>query len=158
MHSNIVAVNKCSCVLVSIKSFSLFCAIREFGNISGLLSYCTLRQLASLLSNMDIDDDDQDEHANTSIYDDSLEFGYFNMAHGMLVEITEELHKKFPDEKIKFSLVNTLYLAARSSQMMRFVEALNTISSKEIQVHLVNTVSCSFHTHSSSPATLSNNY
>ncbi|XP_030560606.1 protein fem-1 homolog B isoform X1 [Drosophila novamexicana] len=88
---------------------------------------------------MEVDGDEQDD-AHTSIYDDSLDFGYFNMAHGMLVEIAEELREKFPNEpRIKFSQVNTIYLAARSSQMMRFVEALNTISSVQMQTHLVNT-------------------
>ncbi|EDW58858.2 LOW QUALITY PROTEIN: uncharacterized protein Dvir_GJ18787 [Drosophila virilis] len=88
---------------------------------------------------MEVDGDEQDD-AHTSIYDDSLDFGYFNMAHGMLVEIAEELREKFPNEpRIKFSQVNTIYLAARSSQMMRFVEALNTISSVPMQTHLVNT-------------------
>jgi len=60
----------------------------------------------------------------------------------MLIDIAEELNDKFPNEgRVQFSDLNTLYLAARSSHMKRFVEALNTINSTNIQTYLVNTVS-----------------
>lgn len=91
---------------------------------------------------MEVDPDEQQEEAHTAIYEDSLDFGYFNMAHGMLVEIEEDLREKFPNEaRVRYTLLNTIYLAARSGQMMRFVEALNTISSREVQSYLVNMVS-----------------
>lgn len=91
---------------------------------------------------MEVDPDEQQEEAHTAIYEDSLDFGYFNMAHGMLVEIEEELREKFPhEERVRYTLLNTIYLSARSGQMMRFVEALNTISSSKVQSHLVNMVS-----------------
>lgn len=91
---------------------------------------------------MEVDPDEQLEEAHTAIYEDSLDFGYFNMAHGMLVEIEEEIREKFPNEaRVRYTLLNTIFLAARSSQMMRFVEALNTITSSKVQTHLVNTVS-----------------
>jgi len=64
------------------------------------------------------------------------------MANEMLIDIAEELNDKFPNEgRVQFSDLNTLYLAARSSHMKRFVEALNTINSTNIQTYLVNTVS-----------------
>jgi len=64
------------------------------------------------------------------------------MATEMLIDIAEELNDKFPNEgRVQFSDLNTLYLAARSSHMKRFVEALNTINSTNIQTYLVNTVS-----------------
>lgn len=82
------------------------------------------------------------DEAHTSIYDGyPPDFGYFNIAHGMLVEISEEIRAKFPQERLRFSQLNNLYLAARGGQMMSFVEILNAVSSKEVQTHLVNTVS-----------------
>jgi len=90
---------------------------------------------------MEVDHDDQQE-AHTSIYEDTMDFGYFNMANGMLMDIPEELRDKFPTEgRVRFSQLNTIYLAARSSQMKRFVEALNAINSTDMQTYLVNTVS-----------------
>ncbi|XP_002138527.2 protein fem-1 homolog B isoform X1 [Drosophila persimilis] len=89
---------------------------------------------------MEVDPEELQEE-NTSFYNGyPLDFEYFNMAHGMLVEISEELREKFPhEEHFKLQQLNTLYLAARSSQMMRFVEALNTANSKAVQTYLVNT-------------------
>ncbi|XP_022228162.1 protein fem-1 homolog B isoform X1 [Drosophila obscura] len=86
-------------------------------------------------------DPEEPQEANTSFYNGyPLDFEYFNMAHGMLVDISEELREKFPNEEhFKLQQLNTLYLAARSSQMMRFVEALNTSNSKAVQTYLVNT-------------------
>lgn len=81
--------------------------------------------------------------AHTSIYDDfQLDFEGFSMAHGMLVEICEEVRDKFPqEERLRFNQLNNLYLAARSGHLIRFVEILNTVSSSAMQTHLVNTVS-----------------
>lgn len=64
------------------------------------------------------------------------------MENGMLIDISEELRDKFPNEgHVQFSDLNTLYLAARSSHMKRFVEALNKINYPNVQTYLVNTVS-----------------
>ncbi|XP_033155051.1 protein fem-1 homolog B isoform X1 [Drosophila mauritiana] len=81
------------------------------------------------------------DEAHTSIYDGyPPDFGYFNMAHGMLVEISEEIRAKFPHEpRLRFSQLNNLHLAARSGQMLSFVEILNSVSCRAVQTHLVNT-------------------
>ncbi|KAI8036954.1 hypothetical protein M5D96_010270 [Drosophila gunungcola] len=93
---------------------------------------------------MEVDPDEEPrEEAHTSIYDGyPPDFGYFNMAHGMLVEISEEIRAKFPQEpRLRFSQLNNLHLAARNGQMLSFVEILNTISCRAVQTYLVNTVS-----------------
>ncbi|KAH8261387.1 hypothetical protein KR044_008115 [Drosophila immigrans] len=89
---------------------------------------------------MEVDADEDQQEAHTSIYEDTPDFDYYNMAQGMLGDIEEELREKFPnEERVRFSQLNTLYLAARSKHIMRFVEVLNTINSIQMQTHLVNT-------------------
>ncbi|KAH8372821.1 hypothetical protein KR009_005386 [Drosophila setifemur] len=79
--------------------------------------------------------------AHTSVYNEyPLEFEYFNMAHGMLVEIFEDVREKFPQEqRLRFSQLNNFYLATRHGHILRLVEILNAVSCKAVQTHLVNT-------------------
>jgi len=88
-----------------------------------------------------MEEDPVEELERTFIFD-PIGFGYINMSHGMLVEISEELRAKFPKEpRLLFSQLNNLHLASRSGEILRFVEILNSVGGRAMQSHLVNTVS-----------------